>query len=72
MTRGAQFGLGVVNELWIHMNYVIFNRGVADASEMFALVQVNVWSWILVKSRSAWFSYSNWCLEPLVCMRMVS
>jgi len=57
---------------WIHKNSVIFNRGGADASEVFALVQVNVWSWISVKSRSTWFSYSNWCLEPLVCMRMVS
>ena len=44
----------------------------ADASEVFALVQAKVWSWISVKIRYASFSYSNWCLEPLVCMRMVS
>ena len=64
--------VGVVSELWNHRNFVVFNRDVADASEVFTLVQVKVWSWISVKTRSAWFSYSNWCLEPLVCMRMVS
>jgi len=36
--------VGVVTEIWNHRNFIIFNRGVADASEVFALVQVNVWS----------------------------
>jgi len=64
--------VGVVSEFWNHRNFIIFKRDVADASEVFALVQVNVWSWISVKIRSTSFSYSNWCLEPLVCMRMIS
>jgi len=62
----------VVTEIWNHKIFIIFKRGVADASEVFALVQVKVWFWILVKNRSALFSFSNWCLEPIVCMRMVS
>jgi len=63
--------VGVVTEIWNHRNFIIFNRGVVDASEVFALVQVKVWSWISVKIRSALFSFSNWCLEPIVCMRIV-
>jgi len=63
--------VGVVSEIWNHWNLIIFKRGVADVSEVFAMVQVKVWSWISAKSRSASFSYSDWCLEPSTCMRMV-
>jgi len=55
--------VGVVSELWYHRNFVIFNRGVADALEVFTLMQIKVWSWISAKTRPAGLSYSNWCLE---------
>jgi len=62
--------VGVVGEIWNHRNFIVFNRGVADALEVCALMQANVWSWISTKSRSASFPFSNWCLEPLECMRL--
>jgi len=34
--------VGVVSEIWKHRNNVIFKRGVADASEVFVMVQVKV------------------------------
>ena len=34
----------VVSEIWSHSNHIILKRGVADGSEVFALVQVKVWS----------------------------
>jgi len=64
--------VGVVCEIWKHMNNVIFKRGVADASELFAMVQVNVWSLISSKSCFGLFSFSSWCLDHLACMRLVS
>ena len=63
--------VGVVGEIWIHRNSIIFNRGAADASEVCARMQAKVWSWITVKSRSTSFPFSSWCLDPLECMRMV-
>ena len=63
--------VGVVSELWNHRNFVIFNRGVADALEVFTMVQAKIWSWISVKSRYVGLSYSNWCLKHFVCMRMI-
>jgi len=33
-----------VNEVWKHRNMVIFNGGVVDVLEAFALVQLKVWS----------------------------
>ena len=63
--------VGVVGEIWIHRNSIIFNREVADASEVCTLMQVNVWSWISAKSNTNSISFSSWCLEPLECMRLV-
>jgi len=54
------------------MNYIVFKRGVTDAFEVFALVQVKVWSWVSTNIRLASFSYSDWYLDPVVCMRLVS
>jgi len=51
--------------------YIIFNSGVADVSEVFASVQVKVWSWILAKSRFSYFPYSSWVLNHLDCMRLI-
>jgi len=61
----------MVSEIWKHRNSVIFNRGVADALEVFTSVQVKVWSWIFAKSRYAYFSYPSWVLDPLACMRLI-
>ena len=63
--------VGVVGEIWNHINSFIFNRGVTDASEVCTLMQAKVWSWISAKSRTTSVSFSNWCLEPLECMRLV-
>jgi len=64
--------VGVVSEIWSHRNRIIFKGGVVEAFEVFALVQVKVWYWVTTKSRGVAFSFSDWCLEPLVCMRLVS
>jgi len=53
------------------MNNVIFKGGVVGVLELFVLVQLKVWSWITSKSHSTYFSYSNWYLDPLVCMMLV-
>ena len=49
--------VGVVSGIWRHRNSVTFDRGVVDALEVFALVQVNVWSWIFAKSCCNSFTY---------------
>ena len=64
--------VGVVSEIWNHRNNIIFKRGVADVSEVFSLVQVKVWSWVSLNFRSASFSFSDWCLEPMLCMRLIT
>jgi len=64
--------VGVVGEIWLHKNSIIFKSSVADVSEVCTLMQVKVWSWISVKLGSASVPFSCWCLEPLECMRLVA
>jgi len=61
----------VVNEIWKHRNKVIFRGGVIDVVEVFALVQLKAWAWVTSKLWDAIFSFSNWCVDPLVCMKMM-
>jgi len=69
---GGVIWITVVNEVWKHKNMVIFKGGVVDVRQAFALVQLKAWSWITSKSQSAHFSFSDWCIDPLVCMKMIS
>jgi len=64
--------VGMVGEIWNHRNNIILNRGVADASEVCALMQVKVWTWVSTKSRYAPFSFFSWFLVPLECMSLVA
>ena len=64
--------VGVVSEIWKHKNNIIFKGGVGDAFEVFSLVQVKVWLWVSINCRSTSFSFSDWCLKPLVCMRLIN
>jgi len=63
--------IAVISELWRHNNNCIFKGGVIDYSEIFSLAQLNVWSWISAKVSSMGFSFSDWCLEPLVCIHSI-
>jgi len=63
--------IAVVGELWKHKNKRIFNGGRIDYNEFFSLVQVKAWSWVKFKVRGVMFSFSDWCLKPLVCMKSV-
>jgi len=63
--------IAVVGELWKHRNEMIFKGGRIDHNEIFTLVQLKVWSWVRSKAREIYFSFSDWCLEPLVCIKCV-
>ena len=61
----------IIGELWKQINKKIFKNGRIDHIEIFMMVQLKVWSWVTSKVRLASFSYSDWCLKPLVCMRSI-
>jgi len=63
--------IALVSELWRHKNNCLFKGGVVNHTEVFSLAQVKVWSWISSKIPSVSFSFSDWCLKPLVCMHSI-
>jgi len=63
--------IAVVNEVWRHRNRVIFKGGGVDVLDAFTLVQLKTWYWVSSKSQSAFFSFSDWCLDPMVCIMMI-
>jgi len=49
--------------IWNHRNRIIFNNGVVNPIEIFAMAQVKVWAWITYKFPKSNFSYSDWCFD---------
>jgi len=59
--------IAVVNEIWKHRNSVIFKGEI-----IFPLVQLKTWSLVTFKSQFTVISFSDWCINLLVCMKMIS
>ena len=58
----------IIEEMWKHTNKSIFRNSRIDHVEVFTMV---VWSWVIYKIVVVSFSYSDWCLDPLVCMKSI-
>jgi len=63
--------IAVVGELWKHRNMKVFRSGRLDPIKNFVMAQLKAWSWIVSKARGVCFSFSDWCLESMVCVRTV-
>jgi len=61
----------IVGKLWRHRNHKTFKNGRIDHIEIFTMSQLKVWLWFSSKVQLASFFYSDWCLEPLVCMKSI-
>jgi len=64
--------IAVVGELCIHRKKRTFRGGEIDHIEIFTLAHMKVWSWVMSKEHGVSFLYSDWCLEPLICMMFVN
>jgi len=57
--------------IWNQRNNIIFRNAKVDVEEMFSLAQVKTWVWIIKKYPRASFSYSDWCLCPTTCLKLM-
>jgi len=44
--------IGVVSEIWKHINNFVFKGDMVDVLELFTLVQLKVWFWVTSKAPS--------------------
>ncbi|ESW25402.1 hypothetical protein PHAVU_003G032600, partial [Phaseolus vulgaris] len=54
--------------IWNHKNDIIFRNKISDGIQIFALIQINSWAWITFRHPKVIFSYSDWCLPPIMCI----
>jgi len=63
--------MAVVWVIWKQRNNIIFSSGTIDNIEMFTVAQLKTWGWITTKFPKAELSYSDWCLNPLSCLKSI-
>ena len=57
--------LAITKEFWNHRNRVIFNNRKVEEVEIFALAQMNVWTWARFSGFRVKGSLSEWFMNPL-------
>jgi len=62
----------VMWSIWKHRNNVVFNNAISDAEEIFCMAQLRVWAWMKHKSTKVSFSFSDWCMCPIHCIRSIT
>jgi len=58
-----------VRGIWEQRNQVIFKQGKPDAEEIFHRAQLNSWLWLKNRVHNFNFSFSNWILNPELCVK---
>ncbi|XP_068504327.1 uncharacterized protein [Phaseolus vulgaris] len=59
----------IVACIWEPRNSIVFNQGVADVEEIFQKVQLKSWQWLKHRGPSFSYSFTDWMLNPLICIR---
>ena len=55
--------------IWTHRNRIIFEGGKLDEIEIFALAQLDAWSWTKFSGFRLCGSFLEWCIHPVDCLR---
>jgi len=63
--------LTIVWSIWKLRNNIAFKNMVCDIVEVFFTIQTKTWAVIRVKFKNSFFSYSNWVIAPLECIKML-
>nr|AER13158.1 putative retrotransposon [Phaseolus vulgaris] len=58
-----------VRGIWEQRNLLIFKQGKLDAEEIFHQAQLNSWLWLKNRVHNFNFSFSDWILNPELCVK---
>jgi len=61
--------IAIIWGVWKHMNNIILKNEKSDIYEIWCLSQLNAWSWMKHKILGVKFSYTNWYLCPIKCLK---
>jgi len=63
--------LVLVKEIWNHRNRLIFNKEKVDEVEIFALVQMNAWTWAMFSGIRVQGSLSEWFMNTFEFLKQM-
>lgn len=55
--------------IWLMRNRIVFKQEGCDLVQIMDLIKVRAWSWLALKVERGKFSYSDWCMAPLACLK---
>ena len=61
--------VAIVRSMWDQRNLVVFKQGTADVEEIVHLAQLSVWLKLKFGTNSFTYAFSDWVLNPGVCMQ---
>ncbi len=61
--------VAIVRSMWDQRNLVVFKQGTADVEEIVHIAQLSVWLKLKFGTKSFNYAFSNWILNPDVCMQ---
>lgn len=50
-------------------NNVIFKSARINHLEIYTMTQLKVWSWIILIKHLTYFTYFDWCIDPMACLK---
>ena len=59
----------IVRCIWEHRNSVVFKQRVVDAKEVFQKAQLKSWLWMKHKVERFNYSFMDWILNPMSCIK---
>jgi len=63
--------MSITWNIWKHRNKVIFKSRKYDVLQVLAVTQVNMCVFIVNKHGNSRISFSDWCIDPLTCLKLL-
>ncbi|ESW25685.1 hypothetical protein PHAVU_003G056800 [Phaseolus vulgaris] len=57
--------------IWDQRNHIVFRQGKVDTEEIFQMAQLKTWLWMKHRMNVFNYSFSDWNLNPLICIKSV-
>ena len=64
--------VAIIWNIWTHGNNFVFKNLVLDVEEVFDLTQIKTWAWITNRHNKAKFTCSDWCMNLVLCIKLVT
>lgn len=65
------FWFAIIWSIWLHRDELIFKDHSLDFCKVTDLIKVRVWSWCKAFFKMDCFSFNDWCINLVLCIKSV-